>query len=428
MIRVVDCSLSDIESIKDTILKRVSEDDAQITDVVSRICLNIKAEGEKAVREYAKKLDELQGNDFFVSEDELTEAKSKLTEEVKAALRQAYQNIKSFHEFQFPKAYETETMPGVLCRREHRPLQRVVLYIPGGTAPLPSTVLMLGIPAQIAGVEEVVLTTPVGVQGIHPAIAYAAELCGITKVAKLGGAHAIAGFAYGAVNGVKADKIFGPGNRYVTAAKQFVNSDPAGCVIDMPAGPSEVMIITDENANPLYIAADMLSQLEHGKDSQAILITNDPTMPQRVNREIATITKRLERSAFIQESIKRSALIVVPDLEVAMQLSNYYAPEHLILQVEKANSYARGVRNAGSVFIGAYSPESAGDYASGTNHSLPTNGYARVYGGVAVESFMKSITFQTLSGEGLRNLAPTVITLAQTEGLTAHAEAVKVRL
>lgn len=428
MIRVVNCALSDVESVKNTLLKRVAEDDAQISEVVSSICLRIKQEGEKAIREYAMQFDGFKGESFFITDAELSEAKSKLTEEVKAALRQAFENIKLFHQFQLPKPYETETMPGVVCRREHRPLQRVVLYIPGGTAPLPSTVLMLGIPAMIAGVEEVILTTPIGAQGVHPAIAYAAELCGIKKIAKLGGAHAIAGFAYGAVDGVKADKIFGPGNRYVTAAKQFVSSDPTGCIIDMPAGPSEVMIIADENANPLYIAADLLSQLEHGKDSQAILLTNDQTMPQRVKREIAAMTKRLERSGFIEESIKRSAVIVIPDLEIAMELSNYYAPEHLILQVDNADKYSRGVRNAGSVFIGAYSPESAGDYASGTNHSLPTNGYARVYGGVAVESFMKTITFQTLCAEGLRNIAPTVITLAQAEGLTAHAEAVKVRL
>lgn len=387
----------------------------------------IKAEGRTAVLRYAHQFDGLQNGDMYVSPAEFAEAEEVLDDNTKEALRTAYKNIHAFHRRQMPQSISVTTMQGVTCEKEYRAIESVGLYIPGGTAPLPSTMLMLGIPAKIAGCKRIIACTPAK-ELVHPAVLFAARLAGVTELLKIGGAQAIAFMAYGDYTFQKVSKIFGPGNQYVMAAKQLVSIDPAGCTIDMPAGPSEVMVIADRYANPVYIAADLLAQAEHGTDSQAVLVSDNMQLITAVNNQIAMQLEKLPRKAFAQESIKNSYSIFVQLLEQAFDISNEYAPEHLILHVENPERYKSKIVNAGSVFLGQYSPESVGDYASGTNHSLPTSGYAKSMGGVAVESFMKSLTFQQLTYEGLKGIAPTVSTLADAEGLFGHKNAVTLRM
>jgi histidinol dehydrogenase len=396
--------------------------------ITTPIVKDVKRNGLQAAIKYAKKFDGFSGNNILVSKKEFDAAEKKLDGESKKALKSAFKNIYKFHQQQFPKSYLVETVKGVKCRREYRAIENVGLYIPGGNAVLPSTMLMLGIPAKIAGSKRVVVCSPSKNSLVNYALLYAAKLCGINEFYKIGGAQAIALMAYGDKKFDKVNKIFGPGNQYVTAAKLLISIDPEGAAIDMHAGPSEVLVIADENTNPVFVAADLLSQAEHGPDSQVVLVTNSKELSEQVQLEIKKQIDALPRKDFARQSLKNSFTLIVKDLEQAVSFSNKYAPEHLILNIKKADSFSKKIINAGSVFLGKYSPESAGDYASGTNHSLPTYGYAKSFGGVTVESFMKSITFQELTRDGLKRISNTVEKLAEIENLTAHKNAVSVRL
>jgi len=397
-------------------------------EIVRPILRDVKENGLKAALSYAQKFDGFTGNSLRVSKEEFEEAAQLLDDKVKSALEIAAKNIEKFHLGQVPKGYTTETMPGVECSREFRAIENTGLYIPGGSAVLPSTMLMLGIPAKIAGCKRVFACSPAKEGKINPPLLYAAGLCGINEFYKIGGAQAIALMAYGAEGITKADKIFGPGNQFVTAAKMLLTTELSGCAIDMPAGPSEVLVIADEDANPAFIASDLLSQAEHGKDSQVVLATISEELAEAVTNELEKQLAQLPRKELAAKSLDNSYLLIVSSLQTAVAFSNLYAPEHLIMHISNAENFKEQVTNAGSVFLGSYSPESAGDYASGTNHSLPTYGYARNYSGVNVGSFMKSVTFQRLSKSGLQNIAQTVETLAETEGLFAHKNAVSIRL
>lgn len=396
---------------------------AQVTEILQ----TVKKDGDTALRSFSAQFDGFAPEKLEVTEAEQTLASELLPEALKAAIRQAYANIRQFHAQQWEKEQRIETMPGVTCWRKSVAIGRVGLYIPGGTAPLFSTVLMLGVPAQLAGCSEIVLCTPPQKDGqVHPAVLFAAGLCGIRRIFKIGGAQAIGAMAYGTELIPKVWKIFGPGNAWVTAAKQIVSLD--GVAIDLPAGPSEVCVVADSGANPVFVAADLLSQAEHGPDSQVLLISDSEDLIHAVEQELELQLKTLPRLDFARKSLQNSYALLVRDLQEALVWSNAYAPEHLILAVEDAASWAGQVSDAGSVFLGHYSPESAGDYASGTNHTLPTSGYARAYSGVSLDSFLKKITFQQITPEGLAQLAPTIITMAQAEGLEAHARAVECRL
>lgn len=398
-----------------------------VRKIVEKILAEVKSNGLKAALEYARKLDRYSSESIFVSEQEFAEAEKNLNPKVKRAILSAYRNIYKFHKRQLPKAYSIETVEEVKCERKFIPIENVGLYIPAGTAPLPSTMLMLGVPAQIAECKRVVAVSPTS-NKIHPSILFAAKLCGINEFIKIGGAQAIALLAYGDKNFHKVDKIFGPGNQFVTQAKALVSIDPQGCSIDMIAGPSEVLVIADRFANPAFVAADLLSQAEHGKDSLSIFVTNDKTFSKAVDKEIQSQLKNLPRKNFAEASIKNSFCLITNTIDEAIDFSNKFAPEHLIINIKEAGKYSDKIINAGSVFIGQFTPESAGDYASGTNHSLPTYGFAKSIGGVSVEMFMKAVTFQSISKTGLKNLSETVIMLAETESLQAHANAIKVRL
>ncbi len=414
-------------------LKRPTMDNSTLFSSVNAILKDIKQNGEVAVKKYIEKFDYLILDELKVSEEEFLAAEKSLDADLKTAILTAKKNIEQFHLRQVSDIEVIETMPGVRCWRKSVGIDRVGLYIPGGTAPLFSTVLMLGVPAQIAGCQQVVLCSPPSVinrktseKEIHPAVLFAAKSCGITEVFKLGGVQAIGAMAYGAGPVPQVWKIFGPGNQYVTAAKQLINTE--GIAIDMPAGPSEVLVIADETANPDFVAADLLSQAEHGIDSQVVLLAFSENFINEVMESIDIQLIDLPRADLAKEALKNSIAIVVEDEEEAMQISNYYAPEHLILQSDNADALSEKVINAGSVFIGHWSPESVGDYASGTNHTLPTNGYARAYSGVSVDSFVKKITFQRLDTEGVKNIAQTVVAMAEAEQLEAHARAVTIRL
>lgn len=415
------------ESKKNSLLKRKAISPITVKYTVEHICNNVKQNGLKSAMDYACKIDNLTSKNLFVTKKEFDEAENELSVEVKNAIKSAYKNIFKFHKLQYPKNYSVETTNGVKCERKFIPIENVGLYIPAGTAPLPSTMLMLGIPAQIAGCKRIVVSSPAK-DKINPAILYAAKLCGIKEFIKIGGAHGISLLAYGDKKFKKVDKIFGPGNQFVTAAKNFVNADPEGCEIDMIAGPSELLIIADKFANPDFIASDLLSQAEHGKDSVVVLLTNDETLFDRINASLSLQLKKLPRKNFAQGALENSFCLIVDNIEEAFEFSNDFAPEHLIINLKNSDKYLNKIINAGSVFVGGFTPESAGDYASGTNHSLPTYGYAKSIGGVAVEMFMKGITFQSITKSGIKNLAKTIITLAETESLQAHAEAVRVRL
>jgi histidinol dehydrogenase len=412
---------------KSYLLQRPSIDMHKTYQTVQPILNEIKASGLQSILKYAKKFDEFTGNQIKVTQKEFDNCENLVSPAFKRAVRIASANIKKFHKLQLPKKYSVETMPMIKCSREFRAIENIGLYIPGGTAILPSTLIMLTIPAIIAGCKRIVICSPAK-KNISTEVLYVAKFLGIKEFYKVGGAQAIGLMAYGTNKIKKVDKIFGPGNQFVTAAKALVSIDPNGCAIDMLAGPSELLIIADESANAEYIAADLLSQAEHGNDSQVILCTTSKRLIEKVNLEIDRQSKILERIAFVNKALEKSFSILFDEIEQAIDFSNSYAPEHLILNVKNVKLITKKIVNAGSVFIGQYSPESVGDYASGTNHSLPTYGYARSIGGVSVEQFMRGITFQELSKKGLQNISKTVIELAETEKLQAHANAVKIRL
>jgi histidinol dehydrogenase len=406
------------------LLARPVQSTQQIEAAVAPILAQVRAGGDAALIELAQKFDQvdLSTGGLEVDAETLDAAESQLTDELKAAIRQAYQNIRTFHERQKQPIEKVETMPGVVCWRKSVGIEKVGLYIPGGTAPLFSTVLMLGVPAQLAGCREVVLCTPSN----HPAIYFAARLVGITKVFRIGGAQAIGAMAYGTESVPQVYKIFGPGNQYVTAAKMLVAKE--GMAIDMPAGPSEVAIYADDTAVPSFVAADLLSQAEHGADSQVLLVSTSKQLVSIVNLTIGTQLEKLPRRNLATKALENSKAILVDTQADAIDLLNAYAAEHLILSVENAEAVADQIINAGSIFLGNYTPESAGDYASGTNHTLPTNGFARAYSGVSLDSFVKKITMQHITPDGLRALGPVVEAMAEAESLDAHKRAVSLRL
>ena len=408
------------------ICARPTQYNSHIQPVVQKIIADVAKNGDKALKKYAKKFDGADLKTLMVGENEFKAAEANIDAGLKQALLNAKVNIEKFHKAQNSPVKKIEISKGITCWRESRAIEKVGLYIPGGSAPLFSTVLMLGIPAKIAGCKEIILCTPCNQEGkIYDAILYAASLCGITKIYKTGGAQAIAAMAYGTESIPKVFKIFGPGNQYVTAAKQMVQNVVA---IDMPAGPSEVLVIADESCNPDFVAADLLAQAEHGPDSQVILVCTTLKIAKAVEKQIQKQLQQLPRKDIVEKSLPHSRIVIVKTIMQAVELSNLYAPEHLILACKVNNKLLQQITSAGSVFVGNYSPESAGDYASGTNHTLPTNGYATVFSGVSLDSFYKKITFQQLSKTGLASLSNTIITMAEAEGLQAHSNAVKVRL
>lgn len=402
-------------------------DNSHLFGAVSEILNEVKSRGDQALFDYANKFDQVQLSDIVVSETEMDAAYKVVPEKLQNAIHMAKVNIEMFHSAQVQQFPKVETTAGVLCWQKATPIEKVGLYIPGGTAPLFSTVLMLAVPAKIAGCKEIILCTPPNKEGkIHPAILFAAQVAGVDKVFKVGGAQAIAAMAYGTQSIPKAYKIFGPGNQYVTAAKQLVSLNEVA--IDMPAGPSEVEVIADETANPAFVAADLLSQAEHGADSQSILLTCSERLANEVQEEIALQLSQLSRKELADKSLKNSRTIILKDVEEIIEFTNLYAPEHLIIETENYAELAEYITNAGSVFLGHFTPESAGDYASGTNHTLPTNGYAKIYSGVNLDSFLKKITFQEITKEGIQNLGPIVEVMAENELLTAHKNAVTLRM
>ncbi|GAB4427909.1 MAG: histidinol dehydrogenase [Bacteroidia bacterium] len=409
------------------LLARPLMDLASLEDRVAPILADVRTRGDAALRDYTARFDGVQIEDLAVGPDELAAAGALLSDDLKAAMELALHNITRFHAAQVQPELVVETMPGVVCRRRSVAIERVGLYIPGGTAPLFSTILMLAVPARIAGCREIVLCTPPRRDGsVDPAIRYAAVLSGVTRLFRVGGAQAIAAMAYGTETIPQVHKIFGPGNQYVTLAKQLVASE--GIAIDMPAGPSEVAVVADAQVPPAFVAADLLSQAEHGTDSQALLLTTSPAVARAVVDEVARQVVSLPRRDIAQAALAHARAIVLPDEDSLIDMVNAYAPEHLILAVANDEALADRIVNAGSVFLGYHTPESVGDYASGTNHTLPTNGFARAYSGVSVDSFVKKITFQKLSPTGLRDLGPAVEHMATAEGLVAHARAVGIRL
>ena len=409
------------------ILKRPVMNTENLFDTVRSVIDRVKEEGDRAVLDYEEKFDKVVLASLAVSEEEQQEAENLVSEDLKAAIRLAKQNIETFHAAQRFEGKKVQTQPGVTCWQKAVAIEKVGLYIPGGTAPLFSTVLMLAVPARIAGCKEIVLCTPPGRDGkVHPAVLFAAKVAGVNRIFKAGGIQAIAAMAYGTESVPKVYKIFGPGNQYVTAAKQLVSLRDVA--IDMPAGPSEVEVLADETANPIFVAADLLRQAEHGVDSQAILITTSVELQQAVKVEVERQLALLPRKEIAEESLANSKLIVVDSMTEAIELTNAYAPEHLIIETEDYLSVAERIVNAGSVFLGSLTPESAGDYASGTNHTLPTNGYAKAYSGVSLDSFIRKITFQEIKPEGLNIIGPAIELMAANEQLDAHKNAVSVRL
>jgi histidinol dehydrogenase len=416
------------------LMQRPAMNQQELNQEVSTILQDVKQKGDTSLIKYASIFDGVDLESIQVSESEIQKASKSISKDLKKAIDIAFQNIQKFHSSQKLKEEAIETSPGVSCWRKSLPIQKVGLYIPGGSAPLFSSILMLGIPAQIAGCEEVILCTPPNSQQdlpdgrleINPAILYTAQLVGIRKIYKVGGAQAIAAMAYGTESVPQVYKIFGPGNQYVTKAKELVQQD--GIAIDMPAGPSEVLIVADKHSNPAFVAADLLSQAEHGADSQVILLSNDEAIIESSIAEVDKQMQELPRLKIIEKSLQNSKAILLNSLEDCMEFSNLYAPEHLILSIENTEKYAGSIQNAGSVFLGKYSCESAGDYASGTNHTLPTNGFARNYSGVSLDSFVKKITFQELTKEGLKEIGPSIEIMAEAEELQAHKNAVTIRL
>ena len=409
------------------ILKRPAIDTTSLEATVQSVLSDIKANGQSAVKKYTLQFDKVDLENILVSNDEFAIAEKSITTELKQAIQLAKKNIETFHSAQRENVQIIETMPGVKCWRKSIAIQKVGLYIPGGTAPLFSTILMLGVPAKLAGCEEIILCTPPDSNGnVNPAILYTAQLIGITKVFKVGGVQAIGAMAYGTEIIPQVYKIFGPGNQYVTCAKQLVNKQ--GVAIDMPAGPSEVAVLVDDTCVPEFVAADLLSQAEHGSDSQVILVSTNEDAIQNIQTELIKQLALLPRKELASKALENSKAIIVKTTKEAIDLLNEYAPEHLIIACANDEQLAEQVVNAGSVFLGNYSCESAGDYASGTNHTLPTNGYAKAYSGVSLDSFVKKITYQKLSKEGINNIGPAIELMAEAEGLQAHKNAVTLRL
>ncbi|TAF77784.1 MAG: histidinol dehydrogenase [Bacteroidetes bacterium] len=409
------------------ILKRPVKSMAELEKIVAPVLQKVKNEGDKALKEFSLQFDKADLKQFEVSISEIEKAKNVISDDLKSAIAIAYQNIKLFHSAQKSEIIKIETTKGVTCWRKSVGIQKVGIYIPGGTAPLFSTILMLAIPAQLAGCEEIILCSPPNANGeIHPAILYTANLCGVKKIFKIGGSQAIAAMAYGTETVPKVFKIFGPGNQYVTVAKQLVNKE--GVAIDMPAGPSEVAIMADETANPVFVASDLLSQAEHGADSQVLLVSTNENILKDVQTEVAKQLKELPREAFASAALENSKAILLNSESEMIDLINQYAAEHLIISTKNAEEIGDKIINAGSVFLGHFTPEAAGDYASGTNHTLPTNGYATAYSGVSLDSFYKKITYQNITKEGILNLGPTIEKMAEAEMLFAHKNAISVRL
>lgn len=409
------------------LLQRPAIDNTALLEKVKSVMSEVKQHGDTAVKAYTQQFDGAVLEDFVVSQKEICEAEALLSEELKKAIQQAAANITLFHSKQVQEVAVIETMPGVQCWRKSIGIEKVGLYIPGGTAPLFSTILMLGIPAKIAGCKQVILCSPPGKDGkLHPAILYAAQLTGITAVYKIGGVQAIAAMAYGTATVEQVYKIFGPGNQYVTCAKQLVQQE--GIAIDMPAGPSEVCVLADETANAAFVAADLLSQAEHGVDSQVLLVTTSEKLMTEVQEQIIQQLSQLPRKELAAKALENSTGILVSSIEEGIDLVNEYAAEHLIISCKNEDVIAEKIVNAGSIFLGNYSPESVGDYASGTNHTLPTNGFAKAYSGVSIDSFVKKITYQKLTQQGLEQIAGTVMLMAEAEGLEAHAHAARIRM
>ncbi|EEY43790.1 histidinol dehydrogenase [Vibrio mimicus] len=421
---VVWQSLSEAQ--QESILERPAiTEGANITVAVAQVIAKVRSEGDAALFELTEKFDRVKPASLRVSREEMDAAAARLSETMKQALEQAYNNISKFHKAQKAQPIKVETMPGVVCEQVTRPINKVGLYIPGGSAPLPSTVLMLGVPAQIVGCRKVVLCSP---PPIADEILYVAKLCNIDEVYNLGGGQAIAAMAYGTETVTKVDKIFGPGNAYVTEAKRQVSNDFRGAAIDMPAGPSEVLVIADDTADANFIAADLLSQAEHGPDSQVVLVTPSPVLADQVTDAVQKQLKELSRASIAEKALASSLIIIAESLTQAVSISNYYGPEHLIVQTRNPRELVPLLDNAGSIFLGDWSPESVGDYASGTNHVLPTYGYTRTYSSLGLADFSKRMTVQELSADGLQLLAPTVVTMAEAEGLDAHKRAVTIRV
>lgn len=410
-----------------TLLARPHRDASDLNSIVAQVLADIRQNGDEAIRRYELKFDKVQLDDLAVSPAEMTEASDLVTPELRNAIQQAHDNIARFHQAQQMSPIRVETQPGVECWQQSVAIERVGLYIPGGTAPLFSTVLMLATPAKIAGCDEIILCSPPNREGkLHPAILVAAQIAGVSRIYKVGGVQAIGAMAYGTESVPKVSKIFGPGNQFVMCAKQQVSLGQVA--IDMPAGPSEVAIVADETCNPTFVAADLLSQAEHGADSQSILFTDSTRVAQAVSAEVERQLSLLPRKEIAAQAIEHSKIIVLRDIDEAFDICNEYAPEHLILAMDDALSYTSRIINAGSVFLGHYSCESAGDYASGTNHTLPTSGYAKAYSGVNLDSFCRKITFQDLTAEGVRSIGHTVELMAQAESLDAHKQAMTYRI
>ena len=409
------------------ILKRPTQTFGAIEPIVAEVFEHVQKHGDEALKTYTQKFDGAVLDDFLVAKEELEQASQEVSAALKTALQTAKNNIARFHSAQKTDTVMVETMTGVVCWQEKRAIQRVGLYIPGGTAPLFSTILMLAIPAKLAGCEEIVLCTPPDKEGnVNPAILYTAKLCGVTKIFKVGGIQAIAAMTLGTETLPKVYKIFGPGNQYVTVAKQWATK--YGVAIDMPAGPSELLVVADDSANAAFVASDLLSQAEHGVDSQVVLVSTSEQLLTKVEEEVQLQLQDLPRREIAEKAIGNSRLIYVEDDKTALEIINEYGPEHYIVCVENEDFYVQNTINAGSVFIGNYTPESAGDYASGTNHTLPTNGYAKQYSGVNLDSFMKGMTFQKITKEGIQALGSTIEVMAAAEGLQAHKNAVTLRL
>jgi histidinol dehydrogenase len=403
--------------------------DRAIREQVNDIIAEVKADGDAAIARLTARLDGVQLDDARVAADEIAAATSQLDSAALAAIDLAIDNVGKFHEQQMPRSLRVETMPGVVCEKRSHPIDAVGLYVPAGTAPLPSAAVMLAVPAAIAQCPVRIMCTPPRPDGrADPAVLAAASKAGVTDIYKIGGAQAVAAMAYGTETVPKVSKIFGPGNAWVTSAKTQVSSDPAGAAIDMPAGPSEVLVIADATANAAFVASDLLSQAEHGIDSQVILVTTSEQLAADVQQQLQQQLRSLSRREIAGEALQHARILVVADLPAAIEVSNHYAPEHLILQCAHAREQLAAIRNAGSIFVGPWTPESVGDYCSGTNHVLPTYGYARTYSGLGIEQFMRQMTVQELTRDGLQQLGDAVITLAGLEGLDAHAEAVRIRL
>ena len=411
----------------EVLLQRPTQSVEAIESVVNDVFLAVKQQGDTAIARYTKQFDKVELDSIVVSQKEIDDATAAISEDLKTAIQQAKSNIEVFHNAQKTTKVDVETQPGVRCWQEKRPIENVGLYIPGGTAPLFSTVLMLAVPAKIAGCKNIVLCSPPNSEGsIANEILYTAALCGITTILKVGGIQAIAGLTFGTSSIPKVSKLFGPGNQYVTVAKQLATK--YGVAIDMPAGPSELLIMADKNANPAFVASDLLSQAEHGVDSQVILVSTDEKMLLDTAIEVQLQTQDLNRKSIVEKALENMKLILVESDQEAVDLINFYGTEHYIISTDNNSFYIDKVINAGSVFIGKYTPESAGDYASGTNHTLPTNGYAKAYSGVNLDSFLKNITFQEITKEGLSTIGNTIELMAEAEGLMAHKNAVTIRL